>query len=148
MVVKLEAGIVLALDTAPLIYLIENHPDYGASVKWLLDVCDHLKVGLVTSMVTYIEVLTRPEQLKQFELAARYRAFLTNSRQLSLYPLNPQVADASVRFRAKYGFNTPDAIQLAVAQLCGARYFITNDAVLRKCKEVKVVMLEELDRPA
>ncbi|HMO50437.1 MAG TPA: PIN domain-containing protein [Kiritimatiellia bacterium] len=147
MEINLEAGMLIAFDTAPLIYLIENHPEYAAPVRNLLDQCAELDIGLVTSMITYVEVLTRPEQLGQTELAARYRSFLTNSRNLSLYPFNIQVADECVRYRARYGFNTPDAIQLAVSRLCGARYFVTHDRDLQKIEEVEVVLVSDLPKP-
>lgn len=144
MELKLESGMLVALDTAPLIYLIEKHDVYSVPVRRLLDQCSALGISLVSSMITYIDVLTHPERLGQPELAARYRAFLTNARNFSLHPLNVQVADVSIRYRAKYGFKTPDAIQLAVAHVCGATYFVTNDNDLKRCNDVRVVLVTEL----
>lgn len=67
------------------------------------DEVTQLDIQLVTSMVTYIEILTLPEKLGDERLAAKYREFLTNSEQLSIYPLNIAVADAAVRLWASAG---------------------------------------------
>lgn len=134
----------VALDTAPLIYLIEEHSDYSGPVRRFLDECATLEVGMVTSMITYIEVLTHPEKMGRHDLVARYRHFLTNSERLTLYPLSLQVADACMRLRAKYGFRTPDAIQLAVATVCGASCFLTNDSQLKRCEEIAVILVSDL----
>lgn len=141
---KLEPGVLVALDTAPLIYLIEDHVDYGEPVRLFLDACTNKGVDLITSMITYIEVLTHPERLGRRDLAARYRNFLTNSERLTIYPLTLQVADACIRLRARYGFRTPDAVQLAVATTCGAACFLTNDINLKRCEEIDVVLVSEI----
>jgi predicted nucleic acid-binding protein len=46
--------------------------------------------------------------------------------------------------RAKYGIKTPDAIQIATTIYGGSRSFITNDDLLKKVKEVKVLLLDDL----
>ena len=44
---------------------------------------------------------------------------------------------------AKYAIRTPDAIQIAVGIIYGADTFLTNDAGLKKVKDIKVVILED-----
>ena len=144
MAVKLKPGLMVALDTSPLIYLIEQHADYSEPVRLFLDACMDKGVDLGTSIITYIEVLTHPGRLGRRELAARYRNFLTNSERLTIYPLTIQVADACIRLRAKYGFRTPDAIQLAVAITCGASLFLTNDSNLKRCEDIDVMLVSEI----
>lgn len=141
---RLEPGSLVGLDTAPLIYLIEQHPEYAEPVQRFLDECMAKEVDMVTSMITYIEVLAQPEKMGRHDLVARYRNFLTHSERLTLYPLSMQVADACIRFRAKYGFRTPDAVQLAVATTCGASCFLTNDSTLKRCEDIEVVLVSEL----
>jgi predicted nucleic acid-binding protein len=53
------------------------------------------------------------------------------------------VAEGAARIRARYGFRTPDAIQLASAQVAGARVFVTNDVRLRSFAELPVVVLSD-----
>ncbi len=142
--IKLDPGAVVFLDTAPLIYLIEGHGVFHAPIRAFIEECVRLRAHMVTSLITYIEVLTHPERLGRSDLAARYRMFLTNSENLSIHPLNVQVADECVRIRAALGFKTPDAIQLAVARVCGAEVLVTNDADWKRYCDSRVVLVSDL----
>jgi predicted nucleic acid-binding protein len=142
--VAIERGSVVFLDTAPLVYLIETRGSFHAPVRAFFERCIRQRVQLVTSLITYIEVLTQPERLDRNDLAARYRMFLTNSEHLSIHPLNFQVADECIRIRATYGFKTPDAIQLAVSRVCGAGLILSNDAEWKKYRDGKVVLVSDL----
>jgi len=55
------------------------------------------------------------------------------------------IADHVVNLRATHRFKTPDAIQLGTAVACGADYVVTNDKTWQRFKEVKVVLLSELE---
>ena len=142
--IKLHPGQSVFLDTAPLIYFIEENERY---LKALTDFFDDVTTGnvmLITSMMTYIEVLTLPEKRGQSKLAGRYREFLTNSEQISIHPLTVPVADAAIRFRAHDGLRTPDAIQLATAQVCGVDFVLTNDRAWQKIRIPRVVLIDDL----
>ena len=145
--VNLERGSVVFLDTAPLIYLIEDHASFHAPVRSFVERCIRERIQLVTSLITYIEVLTHPERLGRSDLVARYRMFLTNSEQLAIHPLNIQVADECVRIRAAYGFKTPDAVQLAVSRVCGAGLILTNDEAWKRYRDGRVTLVSELQAP-
>jgi len=132
------------MDTAPFIYFFEEHPLYIEKLNNLFNSVYTMGIPLITSIVTYIEVLTHPEKTGAKKLAAKYRDSLTNSELVSIYPLNLQVADMTVNFRVKYGLKTPDAIQLATAVVCGADYIITNDREWKRVRDVRTVILSEL----
>jgi predicted nucleic acid-binding protein len=140
----LSHGQTVFLDTAPLIYLFEAHETYGERMLRLLDDLTRFEAQVVTSMITYIEVLTAPERAGNSRLASKYRAFLTNSEQASIYPLNVSACEAAIRFRVKYGLRTPDAIQLGMAELCGADFVVTNDQAWRNVNELKIVLVSDL----
>ena len=137
-------GTTVFLDTAPLIYLIEGHGRFHDPVRRFIARCLQDRVQLVTSLITYIEVLTHPERLGRSDLTTRYRMFLTNSEQLAIHPINIQVADESIRIRATYGFKSPDAIQLAVSRVCGADLILTNDMEWKRYEEGRVVLVSDL----
>jgi len=142
--VKLQSGQTVFIDTAPLIYFIEENDRYIESLTEFFNAVSRLDITLVTSMITYIEILSLPEKQGQVKLAAKYRDFLTNSEQLSIYPLNISVAEAAIRFRAHEGLRTPDAIQLATALVCGVDFVLTNDRTWRKIHTPRVVTVDEL----
>lgn len=140
----LSRGQSLFLDTAPLIYLFEEHEQFLPVVVQVLGEASRAGADLVGSMVTYIEILTAPLRAGNAALAARYREYLTNSEGLSIYPLNTSVADEAARLRAEHGRRAPDAIQLATATVCGVDYFLTNDRRLSRVPGVDVVVVADL----
>lgn len=144
MALKLTANTVLFLDTAPFIYFFEQNPQFHPPVAALLDAVYASGAQMVTSMITYIEIATHPARRGDTRLAAKYREFLTNSENLTLHPMNLAVADAAIRYRAAHGLRTPDALQLAVAEVCGADYIITNDEAWKKVPNANVVLVREL----
>lgn len=141
---NLKTGQVLFLDTAPIIYYFECKEPFIKTMDEIFGMVYEFDVQVVTSFVSYIEVLTAPAKMGNRLLVAKYRDFLTNSEQLSIYPLDVSVADKTVYYRSKYNLKTPDAIQLAVAELCGADFVLTNDASWKKVSEVNVKILGEL----
>lgn len=132
------------IDTAPLIYFFEDHKSFAPLVAAFLEEVMAKDAQLVTSLITYIELLTLPQRCGNERLASKYREYLTNSDRLSLYPLNVLVADATVHFRVAYNLKTPDAIQLGTAKVCGADYVLTNDRNWGAIKELPIMMLADL----
>jgi len=142
--IDLTSETTLFIDTAPLIYFFEEHPDHIEPLSRLFDAVTESGARLVTSMITYIEVLVHPEREGADTLAAKYRNFLTNSEQISLYPRNLSVADACAKLRARHNLKTPDAVQLAVATTCGADIVLTNDAAWKTIPGFRVILVTEL----
>jgi predicted nucleic acid-binding protein len=141
---KLHPEETIFLDTAPFIYFFEENETYVERVGSLFVASEESGCRFVTSLITYIEILTLPERMGKHRLAAKYRDFLTNSNSLSIHPLNLAVADEAVRIRARHGLRTPDAIQLATARVCGADHVVTNDKRWRAVSGLHVVLVDEL----
>jgi predicted nucleic acid-binding protein len=142
--INLQAKQIVMLDTAPLIYYIENIDPY---VTLLQELFDSIAVGrnpAVTSVIALIEVLTKPIRDKQTELIDRFRLYLTSSRNLELIAVTPEIGEQSAYLRAKYGLRTPDAIQVAVGIASGSQLLITNDNIFRKIREIDVLVLDDL----
>ncbi len=133
----------VAIDTAPFIYYIEEHKYYIKVIDPLFKLIGQGRIIAYTSVVTLIEVLTRPIEENNNELVATYENLLTSSENLILVDIDRHVGIESARLRAKYNIRTPDAIQLAAGLENGAKVFITNDANLKKVKEIKVVVLDD-----
>lgn len=142
--VTLTAGQKVFVDTAPLIYLVEDEGSRADKVAGFLDLSTRLGVLWVTSLVTYMEILVLPTRKGQRELAGKYRDFLTNSEQISLHPLDVCVADAAVELRARHGIKVPDAIQLATARVSGADIVLTNDRSWAAIPGPRVLCVDDL----
>jgi predicted nucleic acid-binding protein len=134
----------LFFDTAPFIYIFEKNEPYEAVLRTVFS-CPMVRgCRWSTSVITLIEVLTLPRRNHLARLEDAYRRFLTDSQRIELKVADAEVCEKAVYFRAEYGFKTPDAIQLATAQVFGADIVVTNDQAWKKIKELHVVTLDEL----
>ena len=140
----LKSGDIIFLDTAPFIYFFEKHPDYFPALEMLFDRLYETDAQAITSIITYIELTTHPARQGKSQLVRKYRDYLTNSENISLFPLDLNIADQAVNLRAQHHFKTPDAIQIGTAIACGADYIITNDKDWRKVEEIQVLMVGDL----
>lgn len=139
------AGVtVLAIDTAPFIYLIERHPVYLDRVRAVFERVDSGVIQGYCSTLTLTEVLTRPYQVGDMDLINTYRRLLRSSRHLTLLPISADIADRAADLRARYRLRTPDALQLASALVAGCQAFLTNDRALSRVVDLSVLVLDDL----
>lgn len=140
----LRGNEILFMDTAPVIYYMENHPQFAEKMDALFRSVEESTQQWIVSFVTYVEVLTLPRRNKNEFLEKQYAELLTKTCFFRVMQSNGEIMRQSVHFRAAYGFKTPDAIQLATAQVFGADVVITNDHRWKKVSELRVVTLDEL----
>ena len=138
----LRAARVLHLDTAPIIYLVEQNPSYFELVLPVAQAIAAGEIRAVSSYVTLLEVLVKPLEQGALEVAERYRAALLGQRNLEMVELDAEIAEEAARIRARYAFKIADSIQLATARLHRADTFLTNDVDLGRFSELRVVVLE------
>jgi len=131
-------------DTNLFIYLFEGT---GALAKRVRDVRRAmLERGdqLLTSTLTLGEVLVKPLERGDEELARKYReAITTNSVML---PLDLNAARNYAVLRSDRSLRAPDAIQLACAAAARVDLFITNDARLHSKHVEGIQFIVSLDR--
>ena len=122
----------LGLDTSPFIYYIEAHPQYDKMVSEVFTKIRDGELTAYTSVITLTEVLVHPMGAQQDQLTHMYTELLNRSANLIVLPIDSTVATLAATFRAHDGFRTPDALQLAAAQLAGCEAFLTNDQKLKR----------------
>ena len=133
----------VALDTAPFIYFIEDHPLYGPAVEPLFRAIDREEVAAVTTGVTLIETLAVPLRRNEPALAGRYETFLTRSRGLRMVELDRSILRTAAEIRAATGAKTPDALQLAGAVSAGCTAILTNDRRLPRLPGLDVLRVKD-----
>jgi len=136
-------GKTVGLDTAPLIYFIEENPTYLEAVRLFFEAMDRGDFAVVTSTITLLEVLVHPLRINNIELAAEYRDILLNSRLMTLEVSNT-IAEQAARLRATHKIRTPDAIQISTALNAGASHFFTNDVRLPAIPSIQIISLDSL----
>jgi uncharacterized protein len=126
------------LDASCIIYLIEVSSPFHATVAHrLLRYQADPKAALVTSSLSRLECRTKPLRGGDTRLLAEYDVFFAAGR-LSVAELSAAVVERATELRARYGFKTPDALHLATAILERADVFMTGDAALARCAELRV----------
>jgi predicted nucleic acid-binding protein len=133
----------VAVDTAPFIYFIEEHPRFGTLVEPLFVAADAGRLVLVTSALTLLEVLVLPYRAGDRLLARHYEALLTRSRGLRLIDPTRDYLRAAAQLRAAIDVRTPDAIQMATALQAGCVAFVTDDRRLPSLPGLRVLQLQD-----
>ena len=131
----------VALDTAPLIYWIEDHARYAPILQALFAPADTAKHTLVTSALTLLEVLVVPYRRADDALAKSYEAALT-AGDIDLVALDIATLRIAALLRARFTVATPDAIQLACALVSGCTTFVTNDRRLPDIPSLHIIQLD------
>lgn len=120
----LPQGATVVVDTAPFIYVLEDHAEFAPLFTGLFEAAAARQVHIALSTVTLAEVLTGPYKAGLTALAKRYeKAFSA----YTLVPVSPTIAVLAAQLRAQYRLKLPDALQLATALDLGADAFVTHD---------------------
>ena len=137
-------GRVVGLDTAPLIYFIEEDPTYLPIVQPFFEAMDRGDFHVVTSIITLLEVLVHPIRFGDTGLSQQYRDILLHAKGLTTIGLSPDIAEEAARLRAYHNIRTPDAIQLATTSNQGASYLLTNDDRLPSLPGLELLIVHRL----
>lgn len=130
------------LDTNVFIYYFENNPKYGERAKLIFDKLTENRLKAVTNITSLAELLASPKLTG--EAVKETRSRFLSVPNLEIYLVDENIAIESAKIRRQYGFRLLDSIQLATAIEAGAKAFITNDDRLKKFKELKIILLNEL----
>lgn len=120
----LPEGATVLVDTAPWIYLLQDHPEFAPRFEGLFAAAEQGRVELALSTITLAEVLTGPYKAGEVALAKRYEKALS---RYQIMPFSASVAVQAAQLRAQYGLKLPDAAQLAIALDMGAAALVTHD---------------------
>lgn len=134
----------LFIDTAPIIYYIEAHPQFGPLAKEVFDSFLSGRITAYSSVLTLTEVLSKPIESGDAKLARKFSDFLEYGKNLKLMEITLTIAKRAGILRGNYSIlRALDAIQIAAALDAGADVFITNDKKLKRMKEIKVLVLSD-----
>jgi predicted nucleic acid-binding protein len=132
------------LDTAPVIYFIEAHHQFGPLVKQVVELMNENRIQAFTSVLTLSEVLPKPVETGNDELAEKFKTYIKNGPNLTLLPIGETIGETAGVLRGKYPYlKTVDAVQIAAALDAEADAFLTNDKKLSGIKEIKVIILSD-----
>lgn len=134
----------VGLDTAPLVYYIEDHPTYAELLAPFFEAVTSGEIRIVTSTVTLLEVLVHPLKHGDDRLAHEYNDILLSSPHILTVPVTPATAQTAAELRATGKLKTPDAIQLATAINHRASAFLTGDRDFSDFDLLKILRVRDL----
>ena len=133
----LSEGATVLVDTAPWIYLLEDHDEFAPRFVGLFEAAERGQIQLALSTVTLAEGLTGPYKAGQTALAKRYETALS---AYQVVPLAAAVASLAAQLRVQYRLKLPDAVQLASALDIGAAALVTHDRDFSAVQGLPVLM--------
>src|SRR5262245_5160325 len=122
----------LYIETAPLIYYVEENLTYVAKMDAIIEAIEHTSIEAISSVIILSEVLPQPIKLGNSKLEQEYRNILLHSGGFSLLPVTARIAESAAELRARYNLRTPDALHVATAIATGCDAFLTNDGGIKR----------------
>ncbi len=117
-------------DTNLFIYLLEDKEELTERVVALRERMKERSDELLTSTLTVGEILVRPLEAGDEQLAEQYEHVLAAAA--TILPFDGLAAREFASIRRDRTIRPPDAIQLACAAVAGVDLFITNDQRLSR----------------
>ena len=136
----------LFLDTAPVIYFVEQHPEYFHLSLEVFEQLQNTSLIGVVSPITLAECLVQPYRLKQTELQQEFIELMTENDNIEFVGfINETIAIEAAQIRSRYNLQLPDALQIAVALNAKCEAFLTNDLTFKRITELRVLVLNDFN---
>lgn len=140
---NIPSSSLIYVDTSPVIYTIESHPDYYLLLQPLWLKFQTNEVEIISSELILMETLVVPLRNANNALIAEYEQILLSS-EMRLVPISQVILRQAATLRATINIKTPDAIHAATALSVNCTQFITNDKSFRNVSGLPVVVLNEV----
>jgi predicted nucleic acid-binding protein len=99
---------------------------------------------LVTSELTFAELLVKPYKMKRYDLINAYDNWTISNLYIEVVPVVREVLRDAAYLRARdKSLKLPDAIHLTTAQGTKCRYFLTKDKRIKGQFGVEILFLSE-----
>jgi predicted nucleic acid-binding protein len=140
----LPENALLLVDSAPIIYVLEDHPEFAPAFRPIFEAHEKGLVRFAVTTVTLAEVLTGPLSKGDEVLAEKYRATL---RSWYVVDLDAETAESAARLRAALKLKLADAVQAASALAIGADALVTHDRDFSPLRDLRVIGVESEGSP-
>ena len=132
------------VDTAPIIYYLENSSLYMDAIKKFFTKCIEENIQIVTSAITIEEYLVFPYSSGKMDFADNFKKFI-EYMNIKVVDIDSKIAEQGAKIRGQYkNFKAMDALQIATAIVSGCDMFLTNDKQLRQEKELPCMTMDDL----
>ena len=126
----------LLIDSAPIIYVLEDHPQFEPRFAPLFAAHAAGRLRFAVTTITLAEVLVGPLRAGDVELAQRYRAILESWQPVAL---DLDIAASAARLRASLRLGLADAVQAASALAINAAALVTHDRDFSRLHSLRII---------
>ena len=126
----------LLIDSPPIIYILDDHPQFGPRFAPLFAAHAAGKLRFAVTTITVAEVLVGPLRAGDDALAQRYRAILQSWQPVAL---DTDIAASAARLRASLRLGLADAVQAASALAINAAALVTHDRDFSRVHSLRVI---------
>ena len=132
------------IDTAPIIYFLENSSIYMESMKKFFTRCMKEHIQIVTSTLTIEKYLESPYSKGKLEYVDNFKRFI-EYMNIEVVDIDSSIAEQGAKIRGQYkNFKAMDALQIATSIVKKCDMFFTNDKQLRQEKELPCMTMEDI----
>lgn len=132
------------IDTAPIIYFLENSSLYMESMEKFFTRCVKENIQIVTSTLTVEEYLVLPYSNEKMEYVDNFKRFI-KYMNVEVMDIDSTIAEEGAKIRGRYkNFKAMDALQIATAVVKKCDMFFTNDKQLQQEKELPCMTMEDI----
>ena len=117
----------LVIDSAPIIYVLEEHPVFAARFLPVFERAESRDYELVITTITLAEVLAGPLRHGDEAVAEACRDTLSAPPVWRVVDLTADIAHRAARIRGRTGLRLPDAVQVATAIETSSVGLVTHD---------------------
>jgi len=126
----------LLIDSPPIIYILEDHPQFGPRFAPLFAAHAAGKLRFAVTTITVAEVLVGPLRAGDDALAQRYRAILQSWQPVAL---DTDIAASAARLRASLRLGLAEAVQAASALAINAAALVTHDRDFSRLRSLRII---------
>ena len=133
----------VGFDTSIFIYHFEGATPLAGLASTALQALVSGHIEGITSVLTLMELCTRPLKLGRPDLANTYEVTIHNWPNLVTVGIDRILARGGAELRARHGLQSVDAAQIAAGLMSRATAFLTNDRRLRRITELQILLLDD-----
>lgn len=129
------------LDTNVFIHVLNDTPELAAPSLLLLEACAARRIVGLTGDVTLAELLVKPLRANDAAAVGAVQELLVQDGAITLVSHGRAAFERAAQHRAHHGLKMVDALQLATAQLAGARCLISNERQFPPLPDIECLSL-------
>jgi predicted nucleic acid-binding protein len=128
------------LDSNVFIAAMENPGAHSDHAWWIINAVEESQIVGVTSEITLAEILVKPIELGDRDLAAAYEQMIVPSAMFEVLQVRREILIGAAQMRARRSsIRLPDAIHVSTALASRCSHFVSDDRRLHSIDSLKML---------